>query len=123
MRTRKKNPAVNDIKSYKLANTPSKFNTIVFSEDEKFLKKIYSIEPNKEWRKMCVKKIIDQKFLRKVVIKDTSERVRYQASKQLNNTNWDILHKVINNDPSPKIVKYLKNRYKRLPNCFKFIFD
>lgn len=77
-----KNPPVSTIGEYLKATSPSKHNTLLSSEDESFLKEIYHIEINQEWRKMCLNKIEDKDFLEEVARKDTSPRVRKWAARK-----------------------------------------
>ena len=76
-------PCVGSIEAYIEASTPSKHNTILGCRDESFLKEIYAIEKNKEWRKMCVMRISYKTFLENVARTDPSTRVRKQSSRTL----------------------------------------
>jgi len=119
-RQRKLAPCVGSVAAYKEAtSSASKHNTIYGCRDESFLKEIYAVEKNAEWRKMCLKNIHDQDFLEKVAREDSNERVRKQAAiycKRRTLIAW-----LKDNDNSPLVRKYAKERYAKLPNSMKFI--
>jgi len=118
-RCRKIHPCVGSLEAYKKATSPSKYNTIYGCRDEEFLKEIYAIEKNAELRKMCLKNIHDADFLEKVAKEDINERVRKQAA--INCKKDTLIAWLKDNDPSPLVRKYAKDRYDRLPNSMKFI--
>jgi len=116
---RKIAPCVGSLKDYREAKSPSKHNTIYGCRDESFLKEIYSIEKNAEWRKMCLANIHDQDFLEKVAKEDVNERVRKQAA--IHSRKDTLIAWLKDNDHSPLVRKYAKERYAKLPNSMKFI--
>jgi len=116
---RKLAPCVGSIAAYKEATSPSKHNTIYGCRDESFLKEIYAIEKNAEWRKMCLKNIHDKDFLEKVAREDSNERVRKEAAICCNRKTLIVWLK--DNDNSPLVRKYAKEKYAKLPNSMKFI--
>lgn len=118
-RYKKIHPCVGSVEEYKKATSPSKHNTIYGCRDESFIKEIYAIEKNAEWRIMCLKNIHDQDFLEQVAKTDTNERVRRQAAVYCKKNELMVWLK--DNDPSPLVRKYAKGRYDRLPNSLKFI--
>jgi len=116
---RKLAPCVGSLSAYREAPPPSKHNTIYGCRDESFLKEIYSIEKNAEWRKMCLKNIHDQDFLEKVAREDSNERVRKQAA--IYSTRNTLIVWLKDNDHSPLVRDYAKARYAKLPNSMKFM--
>lgn len=118
---RKISPCVGAIEAYKEASSPSKHNTILGCKDESFLKEIYSIERNSEWRRMCIQNIHDTDFLEYVAKNDSNERVRKQAAINCNKDSLIVWLK--NNDNSPLVRKYAKERFAKLPKSLKFILD
>lgn len=114
-------PCVGSLEAYREASSPSKHNTIYGSTDETFLKDIYAIEKNAEWRKMCLSSIHDQDFLEYVARNDTNERVRKQAAIQCKKNS--LISWLKDHDPSELVRNYAKFRYARLPNSMKFIVD
>jgi len=121
---RKKPGPVFDLDSYLDGNSPTKHNTIVSKNvhvTTDLLKEIYAVEKNQEWRKMCVQRIKDQEFLEKVAKTDESERVRMQAARRCES--MEVIIWMRDNDPSPKIRKYAKDRFKRLPRSMQFILE
>jgi len=114
-------PCVGSLEAYREASSPSKHNTVYGCQDESFLKEIYSIEKNAEWRKMCLKNIIDVDFLEYVARNDKNERVRKQAAIYCKKDSLIVWLK--DNDTSDLVRKYAQSRYDRLPNSMKFIVD
>ena len=114
-------PCVGDIESYHSATPPSKHNTILGCNDEYFLKEIYAVETNKEWRKMCVQRISDKDFLEKVAKTDPSTRVRKQAAKSRDS--GELLYWLRDNDPSKEIRDYAKMKIDKLPKSMRFILE
>jgi len=114
-------PCVGSLEAYKAASSPSKHNTVFGSRDEDFLKEIYAIEKNAEWRRMCLENIYDSDFLENVARNDPNERVRLQAAKNCNKDS--LIAWIKDNDSSPLVRKYARSRYNRLPNSMKFIVD
>jgi len=118
---RKISPCVGEIEAYKEAPSPSKHNTILGCRDESFLKDIYAIERNSEWRRMCIQNIHDSEFLEYVAKNDPNERVRKQAA--INCKKDSLIVWLKDNDHSPLVKKYAKERYAKLPTSMKFILD
>jgi len=118
---RKLAPCVGSIEDYEEASSPSKHNSIYGCRDESFLKEIYAIEKNAEWRRMCLQNIHDSDFLEKVAKSDPNERVRKQAA--MNCKKDSLIVWLKDNDHSPLVRKYAKERYAKLPNSMKFIVD
>lgn len=114
-------PCVESLSEYLEASTPTKHNTIVGCRDESFLKEIYSIEKNQEWRKMCVGRIQDKKFLEHVAKTDPSTRVRKQAARTRDSE--ELIYWLKDNDPSKEIRDYADMRISRLPRSMQFILE
>jgi len=120
-RRRKIPPCVGSLDAYRKASSPSKHNTIQGCRDESFLKEIYAIEQNAEWRKMCLANIHDQDYLESVARTDKNERVRKEAARRCNRNS--LIAWLKDNDNSPLVRDYAKARYAKLPNSMKFIVD
>ncbi len=118
---RKIAPCVGSLEAYKKASSASKHNTVLGCKDDSFLKEIYSIEENDEWRKLCIKNIRDKDFLENVAKKDSSPRVRKQAAMCCDRES--LIAWLKDNDPSEEIRKYAKSRFSRLPNSMKFMVE
>lgn len=118
---RRISPCVGAIEAYKEASSPSKHNTILGCKDESFLKDIYAIEKNSEWRRMCIQNIHDSEFLEHVAKNDPNERVRKQAA--INCNKDSLIAWLKDNDHSPLVRKYAKERFAKLPKSMKFILE
>lgn len=114
-------PCVGSLEAYREASAPSKLNTIYGCTDETFLKEIYAIEKNAEWRKMCLTNILDQDFLEYVARNDTNERVRKQAAIRCKKNS--LISWLQDHDHSELVRNYAQVRYAKLPNSVKFIVD
>ena len=115
----KKAPIVYDFETYLIASTPSKHNSILASKDESFLKEVYLFEPNAEWRKMCVVKMCDQTFLKKVAINDSDVIVRSKALWNISSNSFILARSIEDNASS--IRKYAKGMLSRLTRSQRFI--